>query len=93
MEHIEKNHMFQGKEGKGVFLSSLSRSDVWDLVQETLTKPDATSVHRSRADRQVYKKNFAFPVGVHGRSGTCCNSVTVILESSSQQVVTAFPSV
>ncbi len=93
MEHIEKNHMGQGKEGKSVFLSSLSRNEVWGLIQETQTQPDVTSVHRTRADRQVYKKNFSFPVGVHGRSGACCNSLTVIYDSKNQKVITAFPSI
>ncbi len=91
MEHIEKNHMFQGKEGKSVFLSNLSRSDVWALIQETLT--NATSVHRSRADRRVYKKNFDFYVGVHGRSGARCNSVTVNYDTRNEKVVTAFPTI
>ncbi len=96
MDHIEKNHMLQGKQGI-VKVFSLLRTEglcvVWALIQETLINPDAISAHRSKKDRLIYKKNFASPVGVNGLSGTLCHAVTVIYGTRNNYVVTAFPSV
>lgn len=92
MDHIERNHMLHGKQGKSVFLST-NRCDVWALIQETLTNPDTTSLHRSKKERLVYKKNFATPVGVDGLTGTWCYFVTIIYDMRDNFIITAFPSV
>ena len=91
MDHIQKNHMFH-KPGKSVFFST-NPSDVWAMVQLTLSSPIVRSKHWSNRHRSVYKKNFATPVGRHGISGASCYFVTVIYDDRIKQVVTAFPTV
>lgn len=90
MDHIIKNHMFEGKQGKSVFLAT-NRGDVWTLIQDTLINPVVIRTHRSHQDRRVYKKKFDTPVGVRGLSGTWCYFVTVIYDIRNNHIVTAFP--
>ena len=91
MDHIEKNHMFNGKQGKSLFTAT-DRWNVWALIQETLINPDRITKHRRHAHRCVYKKSFASPVGVDC-SGASCYFVTVIYDQRSSYVVTAYPTV
>ena len=92
MRHIRRNHMFNGKPGKSLF-SAGDMTQVWAMIQETLDNPDAVKAMRANRDRKVYKKSFATPVGIHGRTGALCFTVTVSYNSRNDCVVTAFPSV
>ena len=92
MDHIERNHMLRGKQGKSIFLAT-NRCDVWAMIEETLTNPDSVSVHRSKTNKRIYKKNFVSAVGLNGFSGAWCYAVTVIYDTRNNQIVTAFPSV
>ena len=80
------------KPGKSVFFSK-NPSDVWEMVQLTLSRPTVKRPHRSNMHRSVYQKNFATPVGRDGISGAFCYFVTVIYDDRRKQVVTAFPTV
>ena len=91
-DHIKKNHMSPTKQGKSYFLSS-EETFVWRLIQVTCNFPDISMSHRSDANRHVLKKKFNVPVGIHGKTGRVCLSVTVIYDIEEQRIVTAFPTV
>ena len=90
-KHVRKNHLLPVKQGKSYFLSSQELS-VWGLVQEACNCPDTVTPHRSDVNRYVLKKRFNAPVGIHGKTGSPCECLTVIYDITYQRVVTAFPS-
>ena len=89
--HVKKNHILPVKQGKSYFLSS-EEFTVWRLVQEACNRPDTVTPHRSDVNRYVLKKRFNAPVGIHGKTGSPCECLTVIYDIKDQRVVTAFPS-
>ena len=90
-KHVKKNHMLPAKQGKSYFLPS-EEAFVWRLVRQACHSPNTVTPHRSCANRFVLKKKFSAPVGIHGKTGSPCVSVTVIYDIREQRVVTAFPS-
>ena len=90
--HIKNTHMFPGKQGKSCFLSS-DETVVWKMVQDTSSHPDISTPHKSDGNRGVLQKHFPSPVGIHGRNGSSCFSVTVIYDVADQRIVTAFPTI
>ena len=89
LDHIEKNHMFKGKDRKSVFFST-KLCDISVLVHKTMTYPDRIGVDKSNL-REVYVKSFTTPVGVHGLSRGKCYTVKVVFDQRIQKVVTAYP--
>lgn len=58
-DHIERNHMFQGKPGKSMILSNLSRCDVWALVEQTIKFPDLRRApQRSQGTDEFIKRSL-----------------------------------
>ena len=88
--HVKNTHMFPGKQGKSCFLSS-DENVVWEIVQDTFSHPDISTPHKSDVNRVVLQKQFPSPVGIHGRNGSSCFSVTVICDVADQRIITAFP--
>ena len=89
-EHIRANHMYPGEQGKSCFLSTCD-TNIWKMVEETFLNPDVTTPHRCDENKIVLRKKFPRPVGVHGRNGALCFSVTVIYDKSDRRIITAFP--
>ena len=89
-KHIRANHMCPREQEKSCFLSTCDAT-VWKTVEETFLNPDVETPHRSDENRVVLRKKFLAPVGVHGRNGTLCFSVTVIYDKWNRRIVTAFP--
>ena len=75
LDHIEQNHMIKEKEpGKSKFITT-NLCDVWAYVHsKILIYPDRVSKDISN-NRDVYKKSFKTPVGVHGVSRAKCYTV------------------
>ena len=91
MEHIFQKHMLPtARQGASYFLSR-DRQTVRGMVTETLETPDEVTPHRSRRDRTVLKKTFPTQVGVHGITNAACYSVTVIVYTQSNILITGFP--
>ena len=91
-KHIKDNHMLPAKQGKSFFLST-DESTVWGIVQEVFNSPDFVTAHNSNANREVLKKTFNSPKGLHGITGSLCACVIVIFDVEDQMIVTAYPSV
>ena len=89
-KHIKNNHVFPGKQGKSSFLSPDEKS-VWKLVQDTFDNPDISTPHRTDRNRYVLQKQFNSPVGIHGKTGLQCFSVTVVYDAQDQKIITAYP--
>ena len=93
MEHVARNHMLPMQcQGKSYFLST-DRRYVLAMVKDTTERPDAILPHKNRRDREVRKKKFEMPVGVHGITKVPCYRVTVILNRGGNEVISAFPTV
>ncbi|KAJ7374929.1 hypothetical protein OS493_005288 [Desmophyllum pertusum] len=90
--HIKDNHMFPAKPRKSIFLST-DESTVWGIVQEVFNSPDFVTARNSNANREVLKKTFNSPKGLHGITGSLCSCVIVIYDIEDQRIVTAYPSV
>ena len=91
MEKIIQKHMLPtAREGASYFLSR-DRQTVRGMVTETLKTPDEVKPHRSRRDRTVLKKTFPTQVGVHGITKAACYSVTVVVYTHSNILITGFP--
>ena len=88
--HIRARHLYQRKQGKSCFLS-VSEIPVWKMVEETFLYPDISTPHRSDENKIVLRKKFYSPVGIHGRNGALCFSVTVIYDWLDRRIITAFP--
>ena len=88
--HIKDNHMLPAKPRKSIFLST-DESTVWGIVQKVFNTPD--TVRNSNANREVLKKTFNSPKGLHGITGSLCSCVIVIYDVEDQRIVTAYPSV
>lgn len=91
--HIEKRHMFNGQQGKSLFIGC--KTHVLALIEEVLSNPEKITAQR-KTDGRVYQKvekRFDTPVGVDGRSGAPCYFVTVIYYQRNNCVVTAYPTV
>ena len=88
--HIRARHLYPRKQGKSCFLS-VSEIPVWKMVEETFLYPDVSTPHRSDENKIVLRKKFYWPVGIHGRNGALCFSVTVIYDWLYRRVITAFP--
>ena len=73
--HIRARHLYPRKQGKSCFLS-VSEIPVWKMVEETFLYPDVSTPHRSDENKIVLRKKFYWPVGIHGRNGALCFSVT-----------------
>lgn len=81
--------MFPGRRGKSLF--TVNEQNAWTLIQDVVNKPDKTCLHRTESEKRVYKKKFATPVGVDGRSRAQCYCITVIYNIRDKNIVTAFP--
>ena len=91
MEHIFQEHMLPtARQGASYFLSR-DRQTVRGMVTETLETPDEVTPHRSRRDRTVLKKTFPTQVGVHCITNAACYSVTLIVYTQSNILITGFP--
>ncbi|KAL9954816.1 hypothetical protein ACROYT_G042395 [Oculina patagonica] len=88
LDHIEKNHMFEGKGRKSVFFAKNKR-EISAFIHETITNPDQVRLDRDRKDREVYKKWFRTAVGIHGFSRAECHTVKVVYDLRKQKVITA----
>ena len=88
--HIRARHLYPRKQGKSCFLS-VSEIPVWKMVEETFLYPDVSTPHRSDENKIVLRKKFYWPVGIHGRNGALCFSVTVIYDWLNRRIITAFP--
>ena len=92
VDHIFQEHMLPtAREGASYFLSR-DRQTVRRMVTETLETPDEITPHNSDGDKQVLKKTF-FPtqVGVHGITKAACYSVTVVVNTQRNRLITGFP--
>ena len=89
-KHIRANHMCPREQENSCFLSTCDTT-VWKTVEETFLNPDVETPHRSDENRIVLRKKFLAPVGVHGRNGNLCFSVTVIYDKWNRRIVSAFP--
>ena len=88
--HIRASHLYPRKQGKSCFLL-VSEITVWKMVEETFLYPDISTPHRSDENKIVLRKKFYWPVGIHGRNGALCFSVTVIYDWLDRRIITAFP--
>lgn len=88
--HIRARHLYPRKQGKSCFLS-VSEIPVWKMVEETFLYPDVSTPHRSDENKIVLRKKFYWPVGIHGRNGALCFSVTVIYDWLDRRIIIAFP--
>ena len=88
--HIRASHLYPRKQGKSCFLL-VSEITVWKLVEKTFLYPDISTPHRSDENKIVLRKKFHSPVGIHGRNGALCFSVTVIYDWLNRRIITAFP--
>ena len=90
MEHIFQDHMLPtARQGASYFLSR-DRQTVRGMVTETHETGEVTP-HKSGSDRTVLKKKFPTQVGVHGITNAACYSVTVIVDTQSNILITGFP--
>lgn len=92
MEHIFQEHMLPtARQGASYFLSR-NRQTVRGMVTETYETGEVTPHNcKSRSDRTVLKKKFPTQVGVHGITNAACYSVTVIVDTQSNILITGFP--
>ena len=89
--HIRARHLYPRKQGKSCFFS-VSEIPVWKMVEETFLYPDVQPTpHRSDENKIALRKKFYWPVGIHGRNGALCFSVTVIYDWFDRRIITAFP--
>ena len=83
--------MSPGRRGKSLF--TINEQNAWALIQDVVNNPDTTCQHRTEIEKRVYKKKFATPVGIHGRTRAPCYCITVIYDMRNNNVVTAYPTV
>ena len=91
MEHIFQEHMLPtARQGASYFLSR-DRQTVRGMVTETHETPAGVTPHESNSDLKVLKKTFPTQVGVHGKTKAACYSVTLIVSTQSNILITGFP--
>ena len=90
MEHIIKRHIRPVKSGKSYFLSQDAKY-VSCLVTRTISNPDQILPHRGGNSKEVIKKVFPLQIGVHGYNGKACYSITAVIDTMNNQVITAYP--
>ena len=89
MEHIYKNHMLPAASRKSYFTTS-SRTQVRNLVLNTIVHPAVVEPNQRCADKVLYKKRFANNIGRHGASGLDTNHICVVRKSNNH-IITAYP--
>ena len=90
MEHIIKRHIRPVKSGKSYFLSQDAKY-VSYLVTRTISNPDQILTYRGDKSKEVMKKIFPFQIGVHGCNGKPCYSITAVVDTMNNHVITAYP--
>lgn len=90
MEHIIKRHIRPVKSGKSYFLSQDAKY-VSYLVTRTISNPDQILTYRGDKSKEVMKKIFPFQIGVHGCNGKPCHSITAVVDTMNNHVITAYP--
>lgn len=92
MQHIERHMPPSQWTGKSFFISN-EIHNVYALIKETMDRPDKIFPHRSKRNREVKQKRFTKQVGVHGISQDACYSVTVIIDVTNGEIISAFPTI
>ena len=90
MEHIIKRHIRPVKSGKSYFLSQDAKY-VSYLVTRTISNPDQILTYRGDKSKEVMKKIFPFQIDVHGCNGKPCYSITAVVDTMNNHVITAYP--
>ena len=90
MEHIITRHMQPVKSGKSYFLSR-DVTKVANLITQATSTPGQILTHKNDKNKRVFKKNFPFTIGVHGRKRQPCYGIIVIVDSTDSRLITAYP--
>lgn len=89
---IKQLSIKKGKKKRKSYWTICDVEDIAYLIKHTIAQPDICEPHRDEPHRKLYlRKYFQQQVGVHGKKGISCKSVTVILMKIDQSLVTAFP--
>ena len=92
IQHALDNHMIPVKNGNSYFLSC-DKTYVSSLIIKAKEEPDKILPHNIDKWKGVHKKKFPNMIGIHGYSRKPCYNVTVIINNTNQEIITAYPTV